>query len=316
MGCQVYHNIMELVGNTPLLELENIEKREKTKGKLFAKLEYFNPGGSVKDRIALNMIEGYEKRNQLRPGGTIIEATSGNTGIGLAAIAAAKGYRTIIVMPESMSKERISILKGYGAEVVLTSASEYMPGAQRVAREYAARIENSIYVGQSENPDNPAMHERTTGPEIWEALDGKVDAFVAAVGTGGTLTGTGRYLRSRNPEVRIAAVEPDASPVLSGGEHGAHKIQGIGPVAPPEVLDTNLYNEVIRVTDADAYEMAAVCARAEGMSIGISAGANLWAAIQIAKREAFRDRNIVLVFPDKGERYLSSGIYDFDDKTE
>lgn len=306
----VYHNITELVGNTPILQLQRLEEKYETKAHLFAKLECYNPGGSVKDRIALNMIEAAERDGKLKPGGTLIESTSGNTGIGLAAIAAAKGYKAIITMPENMSKERVSILKGYGAEVILTPAADYMEGSNRRAEELAQEIENSFLVGQGSNPNNPAMHIKTTGPEIWQAMAGKVDIFLAAVGTGGTVTGTGTYLRSKNPDIQIIVAEPDASPVLSGGKPGAHKIQGIGPVVPCQVLDQTIYNEVIRVTDDDAYNTARICARTEGMSIGISAGAILWAAIETARRPENEGKNIVFVFPDKGERYLSSGIYE------
>lgn len=306
----VYHNITELVGNTPILQLQRLEEKYETKAHLFAKLECYNPGGSVKDRIALNMIEAAERDGKLKPGGTLIESTSGNTGIGLAAIAAAKGYKAIITMPENMSKERVSILKGYGAEVILTPAADYMEGSNRRAEELAQEIENSFLVGQGSNPNNPAMHIKTTGPEIWQAMEGKVDIFLAAVGTGGTVTGTGTYLRSKNPDIQIIVAEPDASPVLSGGKPGAHKIQGIGPVVPCQVLDQTIYNEVIRVTDDDAYNTARICARTEGMSIGISAGAILWAAIETARRPENEGKNIVFVFPDKGERYLSSGIYE------
>lgn len=306
----IYKNITELVGNTPILELTHLEKQNNTAANLFAKLECYNPGGSVKDRIALNMIEAAEREGKLKPGGTIIESTSGNTGIGLAAIAAAKGYQAIICMPENMSKERVSILKGYGAEVVLTPAADYMEGSNRRAEEIAADTDNSFLVGQGFNPNNPAMHIKTTGPEIWKDLNGKVDIFLAAVGTGGTITGTGKFLKSKNPDVEIICVEPAASPVLSGGKPGVHKIQGIGPVVPCQVLDQSIYSEIITVTDEDAYETSRNCARTEGMSIGISAGAILWAAIQVAKREENRGKNIVFVFPDKGERYLSSGLYD------
>lgn len=307
---RIYRNIAELVGNTPILELTHLEQENNTVANLFAKLECYNPGGSVKDRIALNMIEAAEKEGILKPGGTIIESTSGNTGIGLAAIAAAKGYKAIICMPENMSKERISILKGYGAQVVLTPEIDYMEGSNKKAEELAGKIENSFLVGQGFNPNNPAMHIKTTGPEIWEDLNGKVDIFLAAVGTGGTITGTGKFLKSKNPDVEIICVEPAASPVLSGGKPGVHKIQGIGPVVPCEVLDQSIYKEVITVTDEDAYETSRKCAKTEGMSIGISAGAILWAAIQVAQREENKGKNIVFVFPDKGERYLSSGLYD------
>jgi cysteine synthase A len=299
-----------MVGNTPLLQLINIEKKEQTAGHLYAKIEANNPGGSIKDRIALNMIRGYEARGELKPGGTIIESTSGNTGIGLSAIAAAKGYKAIIVMPENMSKERISLMRAYGAEVVLSPAGEYMEGARKIAQEILSRTENAVIVGQMSNPDNPEMHYHTTGPEIWSALDGKVDAFLAGVGTGGTLTGTSHYLKEQNPNIYIAAVEPANANILNGGTWGPHKIQGIGPVAPPDVFDTSVVQEAFDITDEEAYAAAKMCPRVEGMSIGISAGAILTAAIKLAKREEFRDKNIVFVFPDRGERYLSSGIYD------
>ena len=306
----VYHNILEMIGNTPILQLQKMEEKYETKGHIFAKLECFNPGGSVKDRIAFNMIEAAEAEGKLGPGGTLIESTSGNTGIGIAAIGAAKGYRVIITMPENMSKERVSILKGYGAEVILTPAKDYMEGSNRLAEELSHKIENSFLVGQGSNPNNPAMHMKTTGPEIWRDMDGKVDIFLAGVGTGGTITGTGTFLKNQNPEIRVIVAEPDASPVLSGGEPGVHKIQGVGPVVPCEVLDRNIYDEVIRVTDDDAWETARIIARTEGWSIGISAGMILWAAIQVARREENKDKNIVIVFPDKGERYISSGLYD------
>lgn len=307
---KIYHNIIELVGNTPILQLQKIEEEYGTKGHIFAKLECFNPGGSVKDRIALNMIEAAEAEGKLKPGGTLIESTSGNTGIGIAAIGAAKGYKVIITMPENMSKERVDILKGYGAEVVLTPAADYMVGSNKKAEELAAAIENSFLVGQGSNPNNPRMHIKTTGPEIWETMEGKVDVFLAGVGTGGTITGTGTFLKGKNPDIQIIVAEPDASPVLSGGEPGVHHIQGVGPVVPCEVLDQTIYQEVIRVTDDEALNMARKCARLEGWSIGISAGMILHAAIKVAQREENAGRNIVIVFPDKGERYLSSGIYE------
>lgn len=306
---KVYHNITEMVGDTPILRLMKIEELYKTEAHIYAKLECFNPGGSVKDRIALNMIEAAEAEGIIKPGGTLIESTSGNTGIGIAAIGAAKGYHVIITMPESMSKERISILKGYGAEVILTPAAEYMEGSNKKAEELAATMENSFLVGQGYNPNNPAMHLKTTGPEIWDALNGQVDIFLAGVGTGGTITGTGTYLKSQNPDIKVMIAEPDASPVLSGGRPGVHRIQGVGPVVPCQVLDQTIYEEVIRVTDKDAFTMARTCAKVEGWSIGISSGMILWAAIQVAKRPENKDKNIVIVFPDKGDRYLSSGIY-------
>lgn len=307
---RIYHNIIEMVGNTPILQLEKIEKLYGTKGNIFAKLECFNPGGSVKDRIALNMIENAEKDGKIKPGGTLIESTSGNTGIGIAAIGAAKGYKVIITMPENMSHERVAILKGYGAEVILTPAADYMLGSNQKAEELASEIENSFLVGQGFNPNNPAMHYKTTGPEIWDAMDGKVDVLLTGVGTGGTVTGTGRYLKEQNPDIKVIVAEPDASPVLSGGEPGVHHIQGVGPVVPCEVLDQSIYQEVVRVTDDEALNMARICAKEEGWSIGISAGMILHAAIKVAQRDESQDKNIVIVFPDKGERYLSSGIYD------
>ena len=307
---KVYHNIIELVGDTPILQLQKIEEKFGTVGHIFAKLECYNPGGSVKDRIALNMIEAAEREGKIKPGGTLIESTSGNTGIGIAAIGAAKGYKVIITMPENMSKERVSILKGYGAEVILTPAKDYMEGSNNKAKELAETIENSFLVGQGSNPNNPKMHIKTTGPEIWEAMDGEVDIFLAGVGTGGTITGTGTFLKEKNPDIQIIVAEPDASPVLSGGEPGVHHIQGVGPVVPCEVLDQNIYQEVIRITDEEAVDMARICAKTEGWSIGISAGMILTSAIKVAKRPENAGKNIVIVFPDKGERYLSSGIYE------
>lgn len=307
---KVYHNIIEMVGDTPILQLQKIEAQFGTQAHIYAKLECFNPGGSVKDRIALNMIEAAEREGIIHPGGTLIESTSGNTGIGIAAIGAAKGYHVIITMPENMSKERVSILKGYGAEVILTPAADYMVGSNQKAEELAKTIPNSFLVGQGQNPNNPQMHIKTTGPEIWEAMKGNVDIFLAGVGTGGTITGTGTYLKSQKPDVSIIVAEPDASPVLSGGEPGVHHIQGVGPVVPCEVLDQNIYQEVVRVTDQDAFDTARLCAKLEGWSIGISSGMILWAAIQVAQRQENKDKNIVIVFPDKGDRYLSSGIYD------
>ena len=307
---KIYHSILELIGHTPIVELHKIEKKEETAAKIFAKLEYFNPGGSVKDRIALNMVEAAEAEGRLKEGGTIIEGTSGNTGIGLAAVAAAKGYKTIICMPENMSKERISILKGYGAEVHLTPAAENMGGAGKKAVEILEETPNAVVIGQGGNPNNPGAHYKTTGPEIWEDLDGNVDIVVAAVGTGGTLTGLGEFLRSKKPEVELIAVEPAGSPVLSGGEPGPHKIQGIGGGMIAPVTKQELFNEVITVTDEDAYAYAGVSAKTEGISIGISSGAALWAAVQVAKRPENKEKNIVVILPDSGERYLSSGLYD------
>lgn len=306
---KIYHNIIEMVGDTPILQLKKLEELYETQAHIYAKLECFNPGGSVKDRIALNMIEAAEREGRIKPGGTLIESTSGNTGIGIAAIGAAKGYHVIITMPESMSKERVSILKGYGAEVILTPAAEYMEGSNRKAEELAASMDNAFLVGQGNNPNNPAMHIKTTGPEIWNTMEGKVDIFLAGVGTGGTITGTGTYLKKQKPDIKIMIAEPAASPVLSGGKPGVHYIQGVGPVVPCQVLDQTIYEEIIPVTDEDAFLMARTCARVEGWSIGISSGMILWAAIQVAKRPENKDKNMVIVFPDKGERYLSSGIY-------
>lgn len=306
---KVYDSILELIGHTPLVELHKIEEKEALQAHLIAKLEFFNPSGSVKDRIALNMIEAAEKNGTLKPGGTVIEGTSGNTGIGLAAVAAAKGYRLVICMPENMSRERVQILHGFGAEVYLTPAELNMGGAGAKAAEILAETENAIITGQGGNPDNPDAHYRTTGPEIWEDLDGKVDIVVAAVGTGGTLTGAGEYLRSKNPAVELIGVEPAGCPVLSGGEPGPHKIQGIGGGTIAPVTKLELFNEIITVTDDDAYEYARYAAKTEGISVGISAGAALWAAIRVASRPENKDKNIVVIFADSGERYLSSGIY-------
>lgn len=306
---KVYDSILELIGHTPLVELHKIEEKEALQAHLIAKLEFFNPSGSVKDRIALNMIEAAEKNGTLKPGGTVIEGTSGNTGIGLAAVAAAKGYRLVICMPENMSRERVQILHGFGAEVHLTPAELNMGGAGAKAAEILAETENAIITGQGGNPGNPDAHYRTTGPEIWEDLDGKVDIVVAAVGTGGTLTGAGEYLRSKNPAVELIGVEPAGCPVLSGGEPGPHKIQGIGGGTIAPVTKLELFNEIITVTDDDAYEYARYAAKTEGISVGISAGAALWAAIRVASRPENKDKNIVVIFADSGERYLSSGIY-------
>ncbi len=306
----VYHSILDLIGNTPLLELHHIEKSQGLESHLFAKLEYFNPGGSVKDRIAVSMIEEAEKEGKLHEGGTIIEGTSGNTGIGLAEVAAAKGYHAVICMPENMSKERQLILKGYGAKVYLTPAEENMGGAGKKAAEILEKTPNAIVTGQGGNPDNPKAHYRTTGPEIWKDLNGRVDIFVAAVGTGGTITGVGEFLREKNPDVQLIAVEPAGSPVLSGGKPGPHKIQGIGGGVIAPVTKTELFNEIITVTDEDACQYALLPARQEGVLAGISSGAALCAALQVAKRPENQGKNVVVIFPDNGERYLSSGLYD------
>lgn len=306
---KVYANIFELVGNTPLVVYNNFGKKINAKGNIIGKLEYYNPSGSIKDRIAKNMIEAAEKVGKLNPGGTIIEGTSGNTGIGLAAIAAAKGYKTILVMPDNMSHERISILKGYGAEVILTPAAENIGGANAKAAELLEKIDNSFMPSQGANPDNPKTHRNSTGPEIWNDLDGKVDVFVASVGTGGTISGVGAYLKEKNPNIHIVAVEPAGCPVLSGGEPGEHKIQGIGGGAITPVCDVDIFDKIITVSDEDAFKTASDSAKLEGISVGISSGAALWAASILAKREEFDGKNIVVILPDSGERYLSSGIY-------
>lgn len=305
----IYRSVTELVGKTPLMELARIEEKEGLDAKIFAKLELFNPGGSIKDRVARAMIEDAEKRGVLKEGSVIIEPTSGNTGIGLSAIAAAKGYRIIITMPETMSVERRNLMKAYGAELVLTDGSKGMTGAIEKAEELSNEIPNSFIAGQFVNPVNPLAHEQTTGVEIWEDTNGKVDIFVAGVGTGGTVTGVGRYLKSKNPDVKIVAAEPKTSPVLSGGQAGAHKIQGIGAGFIPEILDTKIYDEVIQVDNDDAFVTGRLVARTEGVLVGISSGAALWAALNLAKRPENKGKNIVVIFPDTGERYLSTPMF-------
>ncbi|MDE7361008.1 MAG: cysteine synthase A [Oscillospiraceae bacterium] len=305
----IYRSVTELVGKTPLMELARIEEREGLDAKILAKLELFNPGGSVKDRVARAMIEDAEKRGALKPGSVIIEPTSGNTGIGLSAVAAAKGYRIIITMPETMSVERRNLMKAYGAELVLTDGAKGMKGAIAKAEELAAEIPDSFIAGQFVNPVNPLAHEQTTGVEIWEDTDGKVDIFVAGVGTGGTVTGVGRVLKAKNPDVRIVAVEPKSSPVLSGGAAGSHKIQGIGAGFVPEILDTKIYDEIIQVDNDDAFTAGRLIARTEGVLVGISSGAALYAAIQLAKRPENSGKNIVVLLPDTGERYLSTAMF-------
>ena len=305
----IYKGTLGLIGNTPLVEAVNIEKKLELKARLLLKLEYFNPAGSVKDRIAKAMIEDAEKKGKLKEGSVIIEPTSGNTGIGLASIAAAKGYRIILTMPETMSVERRNILKAYGAEIVLTEGAKGMKGAIAKAHELADQIENSFIPGQFENPANPAIHHETTGPEIWKDADGKVDALVSGVGTGGTLTGAGSYLREQNPDIYIVAVEPESSPVLSQGKSGSHKIQGIGAGFVPDVLDTKLYNEVIPVSNDSAFEYGKLIARTEGILVGISSGAALNAALQLAKRPEFEGKTIVAVLPDSGDRYYSTPLF-------
>ena len=306
---RIYTHADQLIGNTPLLELTRIEASEGLQARLFAKLEAFNPAGSVKDRIARAMIDDAEASGALKPGATLIEPTSGNTGIGLCAVAAARGYRVIIVMPETMSVERRQLMKAYGAEIVLTEGSRGMTGANEKAGELAAQIENSFIPGQFDNPANPKVHFETTGPEIYRDLDGKVDVFVAGVGTGGTLTGVGRYLKSRLPRVRIVAVEPAASPVLSTGVAGPHKIQGIGAGFVPKVLDTGVYDEIVTVTNEDAFATGRRIAREEGFLAGISSGAAVWAALQLAGRAENAGKNIVALLPDTGERYLSTALF-------
>ncbi len=306
---RIYTSADQLIGRTPLLELTNTEKALGLKATLLAKLEYLNPAGSVKDRVGLAMINDAEAKGVLKPGAVIIEPTSGNTGIGLASVAAARGYRTIIVMPETMSVERRMIMKAYGAEVVLSEGSKGMSGAIEKADELAKEIPNSFIPGQFVNPANPKAHLETTGPEIYEDTDGSVDIFVAGVGTGGTLTGVGQYLKSRNPGVKVVAVEPASSPVLSKGTAGAHKIQGIGANFVPEVLDTRIYDEIIPVSDEDAFAAGRDLGRKEGVLVGISAGAALWAGIQLAQRPENEGKTIVVLLPDTGDRYLSTPLF-------
>ena len=306
---KIYGSVAELIGNTPLVELKHIEKKYKLEATILAKLEYLNPAGSVKDRIAKEMIEDAESKGLLKAGSTIIEPTSGNTGIGLAAIAAAKGYRLIIVLPETMSVERRNIIKAYGAEIVLTEGSKGMPGAIAKAEELAKEIPDSFIAGQFVNPANPAAHRKTTGPEIWNDTDGKVDAFVAGVGTGGTVTGVGEYLKEKNPDINIYAVEPETSPVLSEGKSGAHKIQGIGAGFVPDILNTKIYDEVIKVSNEDAFALGKEIARTEGVQVGISSGAALFAAIEWAKKPDNKGKTIVALLPDSGDRYYSTALF-------
>ncbi|MBR3393524.1 MAG: cysteine synthase A [Firmicutes bacterium] len=305
----IYKGTLGLIGNTPLVEVVNIEKELGLEATILVKLEYFNPAGSVKDRIAKAMIEDAEEKGLLKEGSVIIEPTSGNTGIGLASIAAAKGYRIILTMPETMSVERRNILKAYGAELVLTEGSKGMKGAIAKADELAKEIPNSFIPGQFVNPANPAIHKKTTGPEIWNDTDGKVDIFIAGVGTGGTVTGTGEYLKEKNPEIKIVALEPEDSPVLSEGRSGAHKIQGIGAGFVPDVLNTKVYDEIFKASGQDAFATARLLAKKEGISVGISSGAALFGAITLAKRSENKGKVIVALLPDSGDRYYSTPIF-------
>ncbi len=306
---KIYQTADQLIGKTPLLELTHIEKELGLQAKLVAKLEYFNPAGSVKDRIAKAMIEDAESKGLLKPGSVLIEPTSGNTGIGLASVAAAKGYRLIITMPETMSVERRQLMKAYGAELVLTDGTKGMKGAIAKAEELAKEIENSFIPGQFVNPANPAVHKATTGPEIWEDTDGEVDFLVAGVGTGGTVTGTGEYLKSQKPDIKVVAVEPETSPVLSKGVAGAHKIQGIGAGFVPDVLNTDVYDEIIPVSNENAFATGKLIGRSEGVLVGISSGAATWAAIELAKRPENKGKAIVVILPDTGDRYLSTPLF-------
>ena len=306
---RIYKSVEELIGRTPLVELSHLEQKLELQATLLAKVEALNPGGSAKDRVAKRMVEDAEKAGILKPGATIIEPTSGNTGIGLAVMAAARGYRAIIVMPDSMSMERRLLMTAFGAELVLTEGAKGMTGAIEKAEELAKEIPNSFIPGQFDNPSNPAAHYETTGPEIWEDTDGKVDIFVAGIGTGGTITGTGRYLKEQNPDVKIIGVEPASSPLLTKGEAGPHGLQGIGANFVPSILDTEIYDEVMTVTDEEAYEAGRLIARNEGLLVGISAGAALHAAMEAAKRPENAGKNIVVLLPDTGDRYLSTPMF-------
>lgn len=307
---KIYHGIEELIGHTPLVELDRYEKKKGYKAHILAKLESFNPAGSVKDRAALNMILEKEKSGELKPGGTIIEGTSGNTGIAIAAIGAARGYQVKICMPDDASVERRTLIRSYGGKVILTPGEDKMGGAGKAVEELLASTENAVAMGQGANPNNPGAHYRTTGPEIWQDTDGRVDILVAASGTGGTISGIGRFLKEKNPEIKVVAVEPTGNAVLNGGQPGSHKIQGIGGGPTPPVTDESLFDEVIDVTDEDAYETARELPKTEGISIGISAGAALWAAGQLALREENRDKTIVVIFPDNGDHYLAGDLYE------
>lgn len=306
----IYTNVTELIGKTPLLRLANLEKAENAQANIIAKVEFCNPAGSVKDRVANAMIAEAEKSGVLKPGATIIEPTSGNTGIGLASVGTAKGYKVILTMPETMSIERRNLVKAYGAEVVLTEGAKGMTGAIEKAEELKNETDGAVILGQFVNPANPKAHYDTTGPEIWQDTDGSVDVFVAGVGTGGTLSGVGKYLKEQNPNVKIVAVEPETSPVLSQGTAGAHKIQGIGAGFVPKTLDTDIYDEIITVPNEAAFEIGNKIAKTEGILVGISSGAAVWAALQLAKRDELKGKNIVALLPDTGERYLSTALFD------
>ncbi len=307
---KIYHNITELIGHTPLLELHRLEQEWNTTAHIFAKLEFFNPSGSVKDRTALNMILGKEASGELKPGGTIIEGTSGNTGIGVAAIGAARGYKVKICMPDNLSAERTKLLKAYGAEVHLTPGGQSMGGAGTKVAELLAETENAVTLGQGGNPNNPLAHYKTTGPEIWEDTEGKVDILVAASGTGGTVSGTGKFLKEQNPNIKVVGVEPAGSPLLNGGEHGPHKIQGIGGGATPPVTDINIFDEVLDITDEDAYAFSRIVPILEGFTVGISAGAAIRATYEVAIRPENAGKNIVVIIPDSGDHYLSGDLYE------
>ena len=307
---KIHNSVTDLIGNTPLIELTNYEKKHKINAKIIGKLEYFNPAGSSKDRVARAIIDDAEKKGLINKNTVIIEPTSGNTGIGLAAVAAARGYKVILTMPETMSIERRKLLSAYGAQIILTDGSKGMSGAIEKANELAKEYENSFIAGQFENSANPLAHKTTTGPEIWQDTDGKVDIFVAGIGTGGTISGVGEYLKSKNHNIKIIAIEPAASPVLSNGKSGTHKIQGIGAGFIPNTLNTKIYDEIITVTDEDALNTGREIARSEGILVGISSGAAVWGAAKIAKREENKGKNIVVLLPDSGERYLSTTMYD------
>lgn len=306
---KIYRSVTELIGKTPLLELTRLEEKENLQAKIYAKLEYFNPTGSVKDRVAYAMIADAEAKGMIKPGATIIEPTSGNTGIGLASVAASLGYRAIIVMPDTMSMERRLLMKAYGAELVLTPGAQGMKGAIAKAKELASEITGSFIPGQFENQANPAIHKGTTGPEIWEDTEGTVDIFVAGVGTGGTITGVGQYLKGKKPDIQVIAVEPASSPVLSEGRAGAHKIQGIGAGFVPDVLDTQVYDKIITVENEDAFEAGRTIGKLEGVLVGISSGAALYAAVKLAKKEENKGKSIVVLLPDTGDRYLSTAMF-------